>query len=166
MKKIIFVLVVVMLASMVAMAQEEKAQVFAGYQFASLGIAGERTSIPAGWDADLAVKASKNFSLVGDFSGGYKDGGKVHTFMFGPRFSANSGKVTPFAEALFGGAHGDLGEIGSATKFSMAFGGGLDVHVSKSVAFRLAKFDYNYVSGEEGYHFNNFRYATGIVFKF
>jgi hypothetical protein len=29
----------------------------------------------------------------------------VHTFLFGPRASVSLGKVTPFAQALFGGAH-------------------------------------------------------------
>lgn len=164
MKKLIFVLVVVMLASMFAFAQEEKASVFGGYQFTSIGVDGERANVPKGWDADLAVKAAKNIGLVGDFSGAYKNGVKFHTFMFGPRFSATSGKVTPFAEVLFGAANAKF-EGEGATKMSLAFGGGLDVHVNKSVAIRLGKFDYNFVKNE-GANFNNLRYATGIVFKF
>lgn len=164
MKKIIAVLFLVLMASAVLVAQEEKAQVFAGYQFISLGAGGERVSAPKGWDADVAFKATKNVAIVADIAGNYKEGAKFHTFMFGPRFSASSGKVTPFAEALFGAAHASgFGE--SATKFGMELGGGLDVNINKSVAFRLAKFDYNFVK-VSGANMNNFRYATGIVFKF
>ncbi len=165
MKKLVLILVVVLLASMVAMAQEEKAQVFGGYQFASLGGGGmDRVNIAKGWDADLAFKATKNFGIVADFSGGYKDGGKLHTFMFGPRFSGNVGKVTPFAEALFGAAHGS-GFGDSATDFAFGFGGGLDAHINKKVAFRVAKLDY-VVIRESGVNLNAVRLATGIVFKF
>ncbi len=161
MRKLI-VIAVVLLAAMVAMAQEEKVQVFGGYQFFTASGGGHRTNFPKGWNADLSLKATKHFSVVSDFAGAYKNGGSVHTFMFGPRFSTTSGKVTPFAEALFGG----MRATGGGAHFSMAFGGGLDVSVSKRVSVRLAKFDYNYVRVAEGQNLNNFRYATGFVFKF
>ncbi len=164
MKKLAFVLVVVLVASLFAVAQEEKGSVFGGYQFLSLGGNGARESVPKGWDADVAFKATKSIGIVGDIAGNYKDGGSFYTFQFGPRFSFPSGKVTPFAEVLAGGAHLGGGDVG-VTKFSMAFGGGLDYSVNKSVGVRLAKFDYNYVQGDGG-HLNNFRVATGIVFKF
>lgn len=159
MKKFSAVLVLVLLASIFAVGQDA-GSVFGGYQYSNLGMAGERTSVPKGWDFDATARVASHTSVVADFTGAYKDGGRIHTFMFGPRFSAARGKVTPFAEALFGGARG-FGEA----KFSMALGGGLDVNAGKNVAIRLAKFDYNFVK-IEGANMNNLRFATGIVFKF
>lgn len=164
MKKLIFVLVVVMLASMLVMAQEEKAQVFAGYNFTSVGggtFPGPRESVPKGWNADLAIKATKNIAFVADFSGAYKYGVRMHNIAGGVRFSAPS-KITPFAEALVGVANRSAG---GGNHMSMLLGGGLDVNINKNFAFRLAKFDYNLIR-VEGYNINNLRYATGIVFKF
>lgn len=172
------------------------------------GLAGRQSL--NGWDADVAFHATKNISIVGDISGAYKtetvDLGlvvpvgtaqmgtpdpkatvttvdaklRVYNYLFGPRFSVNTGKITPFAEALFGIAHitvaadvaGVTGSI-SSNGFGMALGGGLDYNASKNVSIRLAKFDYmlNRVSNSDlGFtaseNLNNYRIATGIVFKF
>ncbi|HET8667194.1 MAG TPA: hypothetical protein VFM10_04375, partial [Terriglobales bacterium] len=59
---------------------------------------------------------------------------RVYNLLFGPRFSATTGKVTPFAEALFGLAHTRVSACAagisadqSSNNFGMAFGSGLDV---------------------------------------
>ncbi len=153
-----------MLVSMVAMAQEEKVQIFGGYNFTSLGggfFPGPRESMPKGWNADFAIKATKHVAFVGDFTGAYKYGVSLHNIAGGVRVSA-PGKITPFGEALVGVANRSAG---GGSHMSMLLGGGLDVNISKHFAVRLAKFDYNLVR-VEGYNLNNFRYATGIVLKF
>lgn len=165
-----------------------------------------------GWDADVAFHVTKNFSLVGDISGAYKTEtidtsfvtpvgttqfatlnpratvstveGKVrlYNYLFGPRFSFSSGKVTPFVEALFGLTHTTISASASGVTesigsngFGMAIGGGLDYNASKRIAIRLAKFDYMLnqfkvnntgLGVDVSENLNNFRYATGIVFKF
>jgi len=168
MKKLAVVLVLVLLASIVAVGQD-KASVFAGYQYMSLGATADglgsaRVSVPKGFDFDVAGNVAKNVAIVGDLGTGFKDGGKMITFAGGPRFLATSGKVTPFAETLLGVSHFSGGGD-SSNNFTFLLGGGLDVSASKNVAIRLAKFDYEYVKGNGG-HLNNLRYATGIVFKF
>lgn len=164
MRKFFFIFVLLILASMLAAAQDEKAQVFAGYQFSHLSALGHGTNYPAGWDLDLMVKPSRNFGIVADVSGGYKNGANFHTFMVGPRLVGAAGKIAPFGEVLVGAARGSASGFAN-TKFSAAVGGGLDIQINRSVAFRLAKLDYNYVKIDGG-HMNNVRYATGIVFKF
>ncbi len=183
MKRIAVVLAVLALAT-VAFAQDaSKAQVFGGYQFLSLdgGAGGSRTSVH-GLDFDAAFRAAKNVSVVADFGMGFKTvtenvGGtlvdvktKTIPILFGPRFVATSGKVSPFAEVLFGVAHlsGSVAGVSDSTnKFAYAFGGGLDYNANKNMSIRLAKFDYLGIRGGEGVgSLNNLRYAAGVVFKF
>jgi len=188
MKKFVAVLALVLLASLVAVGQD-KASVFGGWQYLSVGTGGsglDRINAPKGFDFDLGVNLHKNVALVGDFSLSSKTESqtiegitgsastRITNFLFGPRFQASTGKVTPFAEALFGVAHSSakasatgIGsvDLGSENDFAFAFGGGLDVNATKNVALRLGKLDYEIVKVDGG-HLNNFRYATGIVFKF
>jgi opacity protein-like surface antigen len=165
-----------------------------------------------GWDVDVAARINKNFSIVGDFSGAYKSEtidlgtvtpvgthpalsamprvspttaeGKIrlYNYLFGPRFSFETGKITPFVEGLFGVARTTISASASGVSasvssngFGMALGGGLDYNASKRVAIRLVKFDYmmhhlSYNNADFGLNvsenLNNFRIATGIVFKF
>ncbi len=187
MKKNTIVLAVVLLASIFAVGQE-KASVFGGWQYLSIGDGGTglgSTSVPKGFDIDLAANLHKNVAVVADFSLGSKSESvtvagvtatgtaKMYNFLFGPRLSVKSGKVTPFAETLIGIVHtsasGGVSGLGSASdssnNFGFALGGGLDVAASKNVSVRLAKFDYEFVKVTDG-HINNIRYATGLVFKF
>ncbi len=190
MKNIVLVLVVVCLASTFAVSQD-RAQIYGGWQYTSIDASGisngvvNREGFPKGWNADVSFKVFKHVSLVGDFSGAYKsktvafDGGtakgkaNVHTFMFGPRFSTTVGRLTPFGEALFGVAHSKASaeviganvDLGSDNSASFAFGGGLDLNVSKRFAVRLGKLDYVLVRNS-GMNFNNFAYSAGVVFRF
>lgn len=159
MKKVT-ILLLILFASIYVVGQE-KASVFGGYQFTSIG-GGDRTSAPKGWDVDIAGRLSKHVGVVGDISGAYKAGQSKHNFAGGVRLSAPGSKVTPFAESLFGVAH--LND-GGGNHFSMLIGGGVDVHLSSKLAFRMVKFDYNYVKIADG-RFDDLRFATGIVFKF
>ncbi len=190
MKRIVVLFAVVLLATVAFAQNAPKAELFGGYQFTSvdgnnLGI-GDRQSMH-GFNVDFGYRAAKNVSLVADFGLASKSYSetiegttatakvKMYPFLFGPRFSTTKGKVTPFAEVLFGIAHVSLsaeatglGTISdSRNKFSYAFGGGLDVNANDKIAIRLAKFDYVGVRGGSDFNnLNNFRLATGIVFNF
>lgn len=204
MKKLIVILVVILCATF-AFAQTPKVEVFGGYQYTSVDTkdSGLGRLNFNGWDADVAARINKNFSIVGDFSGVYKSPDLsslvvfgtspsgtlrpraviptdikfgLYNYVFGPRVTMEAGKISPFAEALFGMNHLSASASGvsiSANGFAMAFGGGLDINASKRIGIRLAKFDYmvNRVENSDlgltpAQNLNNFRIATGIVFKF
>jgi hypothetical protein len=88
----------------------------------------------------------------------------TYTFMGGPRLSANRGKsVSPFVQVLVGGDRITL-DGGSAHGFSWGTGGGVDIAVSRHIAFR-PQFDYI------GLRFQNTtvhaaRASFSIVFRF
>lgn len=79
---------------------------------------------------------------------------RLYNFLVGPEVKArNRTRVTPFAHALFGVAHGkgilktngaafNLNTSESDTGFAMALGGGLDIRATKRVGLRFSM-DYN-----------------------
>ena len=110
--------------------------------------------------------------------------GNLFTYMFGAQIKKHSGKLQPFAEGLFGGAHtnaygtilkakGDLvSGSGSNNGFAMEWGGGLDWAVGKNIQIRPVEVDYlythfgsNHVVGYSASQ-NNFKYVTGVNFTF
>jgi opacity protein-like surface antigen len=107
------------------------------------------------------------------------------TYMFGPQFKYRGlGKVQPFGEVLFGGAHsnfygsacsnisGICGSINPTNNaFAMAIGGGVDISVTSRIAIRLVDADYeltrfgnNFTGGNNSQ--SNFRFQTGVQFRF
>ncbi len=134
-----------------------KAEVFGGYQFSHL----DPTLSANGWNTAINGSLRAWFGVAADFSGTYKNGTHVYTYMFGPTFSARSERVTPFAHALFGGAGGS-----SAIAFSMALGGGADVTACKHFAVRLIQADWLLLRSEGVTNKRNVRVSTGIVFRF
>jgi len=152
----------------------------------------------------LGLKAEFTGVTVGDYTQYTTDGkfiakrsANIFTYLFGPQVTIRkSEKVQPFVHLLFGGGYANtyanvdatgstasLTGEGGKNAFALAFGGGLDVNVHKSVAIRLGQFDYlmtrfsgrevtfgatpgSYVGGLEISNQSNFRYMAGIVFKF
>jgi opacity protein-like surface antigen len=174
MRKVGLLLFLTALVAVPAMGQDEypKAEVFGGFSYVRSG----GVNYP-GWAASVAANFHKNVGVVGDFAGFYKsvDVGlpekvkaSAYEFMFGPRLSVRGEKATGFVHVLFGGINGRAGYQGvsaSLTYFGMAFGGGVDVNVSKHVAIRVAQLDV--VTGRiEGTWARDFRYEGGVVFKF
>ena len=91
----------------------------------------------------------------------------VHTFLFGPRASMSFGKVTPFAQALFGGAHTSASGPGFSnadTSVATALGGGVDFRLAKTIAWRMQG-DYlqTHFFGSSQ---NQFRFSAGLVVRF
>jgi opacity protein-like surface antigen len=162
------------LSASTAFAQDfSKVELFGGYQYTRInpggGVDGENFQ---GWDAAAQYNFNKYFGAKADFSGAYKTvlgtSLRQHHFLFGPVISARSEKATIFAHALFGDARAtvDTGTLSTSDNaFAMALGGGLDYNLNKNFAVRVGQFDYlptRFGSDTQ----NNFRYATGIVFKF
>ncbi len=187
MRRILMIVAVLSLLTVPLLAQDTKADLFAGYQYTHIGVTnctGDCGASFNGWNAQLTYWANNWLGLTGDFSGAYRSGGyglpsnvgiHQHTFMFGPTIGSHKNpKFVPFAHALFGAANCSVSNFPTSqcfgvdsTSFAMAFGGGVDVG-SKRLAFRIGQFDYIYTrfGSEANIHQNDFRYSAGIVFRF
>jgi opacity protein-like surface antigen len=108
----------------------------------------------------------------------------LYTFLFGPRFSYRTDKrFTPFVHILPGLARSHTsGTVttqllvmppvvtnvhfsDSGNAFAMAIGGGFDMKLSKSLAFRVLQADY-LLTRFGGATQNNARLTTGLVYRF
>ena len=111
---------------------------------------------------------------------GFETKSSLYNFLGGVQIknNSNNGRVKPFAHALVGAAHtrikiSGLGcsvgvdctgfEGGSETNFAGAFGGGLDIRLSKRVQLRAIQVDYNPIWFDGGRQ-NNIRLGFGFVF--
>ena len=131
-----------------------------------------------GWNAGAAVNANCWLGLVADISGTYGtpvvSGNNVTThvynYVFGPRINLrNSSRVTPFFEALFGVSDKSLvsstaGLNKSVNSFAAAFGGGVDIGITKNVAIR-GRGDY-VLTDSAGARQNNANVSVGLVLRF
>ena len=177
MKTFLSVIVVLGLLSLPLLAQDSpKAEIFGGYQYMRLtNIDNSGINFNGnGWDASLTGYFNKMFGVTGDFGGTYNTisgvSVKVYTYTGGPVVALNhEGTVSPFVHALFGGSHVSASASGfgggSNNGFTMMYGGGVDVKMSKILAFRGGvDWVYFHVSGVS--LSNNVRLATGIVLRF
>jgi len=163
MRTFLFGVVLVVVCSLPVAAQDHpRAEFFGGYQFTHL-----QPDINAnGWNASIAGNVNSWFGVAADFSGAYKNGGKLHTVMAGPVFSIRkSDKITPFAHVLVGGSWASGGGI-TTNAFTTAVGGGLDVKVNQHVAVRLVQADWLLFHSEGETVKKNARVSAGIVFRF
>jgi Outer membrane protein beta-barrel domain len=188
MRKLSLVLIAVVALSLCGFAQD-KVQVYGGYSLFRL----DSNAAPAdrnlnGWDGEIAGKLAPFLSIVGDVGGQYHTQNvlgsdvktSVYSFLAGPRVSFTTGKITPFANVLFGVAHSkaDVTGFGSSSdnNFATAIGGGVDIKVAPYLSLRPAKLDYLLVktdpnnitdiNGNGISHTNNLRYSAGVVFHF
>ena len=176
-----------------------RATVFGGYSYLRNGSNGFN-----GWEGQgtfnfnryLGVTADVSgssltpfsFSLLGASAGTYQH---LNNYLFGPTVTGQFGRSAIFAHALFGEAHSSLGAgvslpiiggistgLTSANAFAMAFGGGVDIGLTRHLAIRAVQVDYirtqfnsidaltTGLSSSLGNRQNSFRYSTGIVFRF
>ncbi len=117
--------------------------------------------------------------------GTYKSNATMFSYFFGPVVRIPLKRIHPFCELLFGGVNTNLytqlnsvAIVGGSRNtsnstqhpFAMAFGGGLDVVVNRSVSLRLGELDWvltrftNVFTNTNNQ--DNFRYLGGIVFTF
>jgi opacity protein-like surface antigen len=101
----------------------------------------------------------------------------AHEFLSGPRVSYRTEKITPFAHILLGAEHvtasaavalpapaPSINISASQTGFAVAFGGGLDLNLTKRIAWRNQA-DYLQTRLFHGTQ-NNVRFSTGIALRF
>jgi opacity protein-like surface antigen len=160
--------------------------------------------IPAyGFEANVTRYFSKHVGLSGDFSGYYRRANariadslfkadhSIYYFLVGPQAKfLNEQRVNVFVHALAGAAYTSTSyrEVtntnpvtanDSSTRFAMAFGGGVDVRISKRISARVFQIDYipmlgkdRRVTASDGTVVDingraqqgNFRLSAGIVF--
>jgi outer membrane protein OmpA-like peptidoglycan-associated protein/opacity protein-like surface antigen len=140
-----------------------------------------------GGSGSFTYNASKWLGLTGEL-GGYdfnrslfpltgsntSANGSLITYLFGPRLNLRKfDHFVPFGEFLVGGAKGgiELAGVNSQNAFALAVGGGVDMVLTKNVAWRVAQLDYlmTTFSGPAvaaTARQNNFRAGTGLVLRF
>jgi outer membrane protein OmpA-like peptidoglycan-associated protein len=106
-----------------------------------------------------------------DLNGQTTKGGQF-AYLFGPRFNLRRfDYFIPFAQFLVGGTHAGLPLNGDGGQNALALdaGGGVDVALTKSLAWRFAQIDYlaTHSSGPAlgTNHQNNLRVGTGLVYR-
>jgi outer membrane protein W len=167
-----------------AKAQDDsKFDIFAGYSYMRANPSSNTLGSYSlnGGSASIAYKATPWLSAVADF-GAYTNNdlfnagssGTASTYLFGPRISFHHvWRIHPFAEALFGVAHGNANLFTTANShdaFAAALGGGFDYRFNHHFSFRALDVDYlptrfpELTAGRQTQ--NNLRVSTGIVFHF
>lgn len=131
-----------------------------------------------GASASFAYRGTPSLSLVAE-TGAVTSGDvssrrdlTLTTYFVGARHSLHRSKrIAPFGQVLFGFAHayGSLAPdhlgLDSSTAFAMSGGGGLDLNVSRHLAWRAVQADYllTFLPNRSTGHQNNFRFQSGIV---
>src|SRR5215470_12428037 len=100
--------------------------------------------------------------------------GSMTSFLFGPRLNWRKfDYFVPFAEFLLGGARSgvEMTGTGDQSSFAIATGGGVDMVITKNLAWRVAQLDYfmtNFSGPGLGGNArqDNFRAGTGVVLRF
>src|SRR5258708_28471316 len=137
MRNFMGVVVLVCMISSLGLAQEPpKPEVYGGYQFTSTD-GGWHAS---GWNTAANLYIKRWLGATADFSGVYHNGGNLYTYTFGPVVSTHESSFSPYAHALFGGAHTAGGGI-SDSGVAMLFGGRVDFRKRK-LGFRAVPFDW------------------------
>jgi outer membrane protein OmpA-like peptidoglycan-associated protein/opacity protein-like surface antigen len=179
-----------------------KVELFVGYSYLRSVPAletGNRLVWMNGGSTSLAYNFNRYLGIVGDFGaytnseirfqGAYDatvdvDNANVGAFsyLFGPRISfRNHSRITPFAQALFGGMRANEVTLSGCTSsctllpaenaFAWTAGGGLDIRVHRHFAVRLIQAEYlmtrfqDYSTGTTASQ-NDMRLSSGIVFRF
>ena len=164
--------------------QPSKVDLYGGYYYARFnvnanvpGIATSATYNGNGGGGQFQYHANRWLGVVGDLSGFWATSsgngsfaGVVFTYLLGPRVDFRCGKVTPFAQILFGGVRttdGIAQSTGTENNFAMTAGGGIDFKVSKHVSVRPIQAEYFMTTIPDGLNNrqNNLRVGAGIVLR-
>ena len=135
-----------------------------------------------GWDASLKIPVPIVGSWLGakgEVSGVYRNDApsfnpNTYFFLLGPQISVHLGRSTVFIDGLVGSSHLDnsaLPNLRSDNTFAVAAGGGVDIGLSRYMAWRLGAdyYNTNYQSTNNNIHEivnSNARATTGLVLRF
>jgi len=192
MKRLALLCGVMLLFAGLASAQDEapKVEAFGGYSYVRVnpgfGFDGQNFN---GGSGSLAYNFTPWLGAVADFGGYHWSNtdfdGTVVSYLFGPKIAYRHGPITPFAQVLFGGAHGSgsffstcsdarVSKIrpqgdgctlsGSDNAFAMTLGGGVDWNATEHIGVRLIQGEYfmtRFFSETQ----NNARISAGVVFR-
>ena len=153
--------------------QVPKVEVFAGYAWmdTNMKVAGTTLdAMPKGFGISPTFNFNKSWGLTVDGGGHWGNNATVATIMAGPQYKYRDEHVSPFIHFLMGW-HQVWPDFQSSTSgFGVAVGGGLDIHVSRRVDFRLIEGDYIFGSHHSSTvprtSANGGRLRSGLVFKF
>lgn len=172
-------------------------EVFGGYSYANIDRAGWVSRRNAnGWGTSLSGNFHRNFGFTADLGGHYGDtevscffiilpaifppppcpqtNSSAYQFLFGPRLTVRTGRVTGFLHALVGGTHTRLSShtvdgftfpASSETDLALGLGSGMDVRLNRRFALRAFQLDF-IPAQPDGFWLYHVRVQTGIVFKF
>lgn len=167
MKKVVLLLLLILCSALAVRAQDApRADLSVGYSYLREGFSGGANA--QGGSFSGAGYVNSWLGIVGDFglyhASQFGIGANTYTYMGGARLSANRDKsVSPFVQVLVGGTHIDVGgSSGNGAAFSG--GGGLDLALSRHIAFR-PQFDYIALhSSGDTLHCG--RASISVVFRF
>ncbi|MEO8658184.1 MAG: hypothetical protein ABI693_06925 [Bryobacteraceae bacterium] len=135
----------------------------------------------SGGSGTFAYNFNSMFSAVADL-GGYHNTVSVNydpttfTYLFGPRVSLRRSRITPYAQALFGGARQWTSFVNPTTLaynppgngFAAAFGGGMDIRVRDHILVKPFQMEYLMTQVSNPWSTagtqNGLRYSAGVVF--
>lgn len=168
MKKFALLVLVLLSSALGASAQEApRGDLSVGYSYFREGFSGGANA--QGGSFSGAGYLNSWLGIVGDF-GLYHTSqsginANTYTYMGGPRFSiARSKSVSPFVQFLAGGTHVDVSGFGSGNGSAFSGGGGLDLALSRHIAFR-PQFDYIALHSSGG-TLHCGRASLSVVFRF
>src|SRR5258708_28415672 len=199
MKRFTWLVVVGLILGSVAFAQDSPKVEITGYSLAFCfhprNTGTLRSNSVNGGGVDFSYFLTKMIGIKAEF-GGYQSNSvtftngtstatasaNLFTYNVGPVVKFRSDKFEPFAEVLFGGAHSSFyGNLckqlttcvvnnPSNNAFDFVIGGGIDIPLTHSIAFRPAQVDYvltrfgnGFTAGNQNQ--SNFRDHAGIQFR-
>jgi hypothetical protein len=196
----IFVSILLCLPLAASAQEQQRVIIFGGYSYLRNG----SSNSLSGWEGQGTLNFNRFLGITADISGNSQTAASfallpglsasanqsLHTFMFGPTVTGNFGRFAVFGHALFGEARSGIGAglslpivggislpgLPNASAFAMAYGGGIDIGLSRHFAIRAAQIDYvrtqfnsadalftGLFGGMNG-HQSDLRYSAGIVF--
>jgi opacity protein-like surface antigen len=176
----------------VANAQEKAptpiAEVGFNYSYARVNPGGALSSFSqSGGSGYAAYNINRVVGVVADL-GAYHNGNinsfqtsnTTFSYLFGPRFNWRMSRITPYVQALVGGARlsstydpsSATAPVGSSQNvFAAALGGGVDIALTHNIAVKPIQLEYFMTQAPSStanlnYAQNNLRYSAGVVFRF
>ena len=185
MKTIVFAIPLVLTAAVVNAQENTTPAVETGMNFSFTTLypgSGVPSLTSTGGTGTVEYNLNRTFGVVADL-GGYRNSADVNfnpatfTYLFGPRVNWRMSRITPYAQALFGGARVSTsltdpvtGNAFAENGFAMAYGGGVDVRLTNHVYVKPFQLDYLMTQTPNIWspngNQNSMRFSAGVVFRF